>query len=150
MFIAFGVVFKKNVVTFINYLKHSNWIIVVLLCVIVAVSHIYLLDLLPFQVLNMGANVYYITSLVSSVIGIVFCISLAVVIERSKLIDEFLSFCGRESLLIVVFHSIDILIIRNWGMRDYSFLLGTILLYPFIIHIYKRLKVNLKMFCKLQ
>ena len=145
MFIAFGAVLKKFVMSFINYLKHSNWIIVVLLCVVVAVTHIYLLDLLPFQILNMGANVYYITSLVSSFTGIVFCISLAVAIERSKLIDEFLSYCGRESLLIVVFHSIDILIIRNWAMRDYSFLLGTILLYPFIINVYKRLKINLKM-----
>ena len=92
------------------------------------------------QIVNLGGNRYYLCSLFGTFSGFLFLILLAVLIERTAILDDFLSYCGKESLLIVIFHNIDILIARNWSMRDNSFLFGTYLLYPFLAYILKRFR----------
>jgi fucose 4-O-acetylase-like acetyltransferase len=95
---------------------------------------------LPGQRMDLGSNYYSPLSLFSSCMGFWFVISAAVLIQRGAVLDAFLAFCGQSSFLILVFHSMDILGLRNWAGTDATFLVCTLLLYPFLAHLWLRAK----------
>lgn len=140
MFIAFGDALKNYVFNFVKAIKNAPIVAVAIFCAISLAVHYFILTHAKLQVLNLGGNQYSLYSLISTFSGFLFLIVLAVLIERTGIMDEFLSFCGRETLIIVIFHTVDILIARNWSMRDNSFLIGTLLIYPFAVYIYKRMQ----------
>ena len=140
MFIAFGDLLKKRIFKFVEQIKKVHILMNGIFCIVSFFLHALIMICLKNQIVNLGGNWYSLCSLFGTFSGFLFLILLAVLIERTAILDDFLSYCGKETLLIVIFHNIDILIARNWSMRDNSFLFGTYLLYPFLAYILKRFR----------
>lgn len=92
----------------------------------------------PYQWMNLGGNVYYMQSLLSTFLGVLMMTLCAVIIERTQILDEFIEEYGKESMTILVLHGLDILMLRNWAMRDWAFVGVTILGYSFLVYLKKR------------
>ena len=144
MFIAIGDSLKEYIFKFINWLNKLHVIVITILCTLSFILYYFIVTHLPYQIINLGGNTYSICSLISSLLGFLFLIILSIIVEKTRILDEFLAFCGKETLLIVILHTFDILILRNWSMRDNSFLVGTILLYTFTVYFYRKIQTNIK------
>lgn len=144
MFICFGNVFKEQVFSFVDRLFKKNIVQCLGGVIVVFILQLILIYLLfskfSFFGFDLGSNRYNFISLPVTLLGFIFVIAIAVFIERTQIFDDYLAFCGKESFYIVILHNIDILMVREWYMRDSSFLIGTMLLYPFCIYIYQRFK----------
>ena len=77
-------------------------------------------------------------SLLSTFLGVLMMTLCAVIIERTQILDEFIEEYGKESMTILVLHGLDILMLRNWAMRDWAFVGVTILGYSFLVYLKKR------------
>ena len=137
MFMAIGEAAKPHVYTYVEKVKKMNVLMNLLVAVVLLGIHVLILAVHPCA-LDLGSNVYTLFTLPGSLSGFVFLLTAAVFFERTQVFDQYLAFCGMESLLIVILHDLDIMFLRNWSARDNSFLIGTLLLYPFVVYIYRR------------
>ena len=144
MFMALGEFLRPYVDAFVERLKKLHCLVHLLLAAVLLGIHVLILAVHPCA-LDLGSNVYTLFTLPGSLSGFVFLICLAVFFERTEVFDDYLAFCGSETLLIVVLHDLDIMFLRNWSDRDNSFLIGTLLLYPFVIHIYRKVMAQAKL-----
>lgn len=140
MFIALGAASKDLVFRYAEKLKSLRLLVLAAICVVTLFIHAQALTLFTSQPLDLGSNNYSCLTLIHSFSGFLFLIPLAIFVERTAILDEFLSFYGRESLIIVVLHTIDIMLLRNWTNQEVHFGIGTILLYPFLFYLYRRYK----------
>ena len=153
MFIWVGNVAKKKMAFIIEKLEHINIYILILLAIVSYGVTKYILGLcwkmgqhFSGRFLDLGSNSYSIVSLPASLAGCVMVVIVSVLIERTKVLDEFFAFCGKESFLILVLHSIDISMVRYWGGRDLYFLGFTLLGYPFFVYLLRRLETGSRLY----
>lgn len=143
MFMAIGEFAKPYIFTFVEKLRKLHCLLNLGLAALLLGVHVLILAVHPCA-LDLGSNVYTLFTLPGSLSGFLFLITIAVFFERTQVFDDYLAFCGKESLLIVVLHDLDIMFLRNWSNRDNSFLIGTLLLYPFVVYIYRRCTTQAK------
>lgn len=144
MFIALGNSLKKTVTAFINHLQKKHAIYALLLAIAAFMLHTCILIFWPYNGFDLGTNSYSLFTLPTTLSGFLFLIPFASFMERTKIFDSFLAFCGSETFLIVILHSLDILVFRDWGNQGRFFLIGTILLYPALIYIYRKASAQIK------
>lgn len=143
MFMAIGEFAKPYIFTFVEKLRKLHCLLNLGLAALLLGAHVLILAVHPCA-LDLGSNVYTLFTLPGSLSGFLFLITIAVFFEQTQVFDDYLAFCGKESLLIVVLHDLDIMFLRNWSNRDNSFLIGTLLLYPFVVYIYRRCTTQAK------
>lgn len=136
----------------IYYEKGTNWFLsqkigVNILAILPTILiYVIVITKLPYQWMNLGGNVYYIFSLLSTFIGTLMMTIFAVIIAQSRILDEFVEEYGKESMAILMIHGIDILMLRNWAMRDWAFVASTILGYAFCVYLKKRIEALIKQY----
>lgn len=139
MFIAMGDCAKglyQKVLTFLDNRKYHLHILTFLL---VAAVYVLMIEKLRYQWMNLGGNVYYMRSILASCLGFCLVIVIARFIEKTAIIDEILEFYGRNSMFILIMHSVDILMIRNWALMSWQFVILTLMAYPFVVYLKNRL-----------
>ena len=139
MFIAMGDCAKglyQRTLDFLNNRKYSLHILV-FLCI--AAVYVLMIEKLDYQWMNLGENTYYMRSILATCLGFCLVIILAHFIERTAILDEILEFYGRNSMFILVMHSVDILMIRNWGMMSWQFVAVTLMAYIFVVYLKNRI-----------
>lgn len=149
MFMAIGEFARTYVYAYVEKVKKLNGFVNLLLAAALLGAHVLILAVYPCA-LDLGSNVYTLFTLPGSLSGFVFLLTIAVFFERTQVFDQYLAFCGMESLLIVVLHDLDIMFLRNWSDRDNSFLVGTLLLYPFAVYIYRRMMTQTRLLIQQQ
>ena len=98
-----------------------------------------MIEKLPYQWMNLGGNLYYMRSLLASCLGFCLVILLAFWVEKTAVFDEILEFFGRNSMFILVMHSVDILMIRNWSLMSWRFVAVTLMGYMLVVYLKNRL-----------
>jgi fucose 4-O-acetylase-like acetyltransferase len=137
-FIALGDFCRPFVLRYAEWLGEKKWPWSAVLTLASYSMLLVGLILLPGQRMDLGSNYYDPLSLFSSCMGFWFVISAAVLIQRGAVLDEFLAFCGKNSFLILILHTMDILGLRNWEGTNTAFLMCTLLLYPFLAYLWRR------------
>lgn len=94
----------------------------------------------PYQWLNLGQNVYNPQSFLSTVIGFIFLLFTSQLLKRLYLLDDAFSYIGMNSMIILIMHNLDILMLRNWRhANNWSFVLLSPIIYPIILHCVDRM-----------
>jgi fucose 4-O-acetylase-like acetyltransferase len=137
-FIALGDFCRPYVLRYAEWLGEKAWPRAAALTLGSYCTLLVGLTLLPGQGIDLGSNYYNPLSLFSSCVGFWFVISAAVLARRTAVADEFLAFCGRNSFAILILHNMDILGIRDWAGTDATFLVCTLLVYPFLVYLFRR------------
>jgi fucose 4-O-acetylase-like acetyltransferase len=138
-FIALGDFCRPFVLRYAEWLGEKKWPWSASLTLVGYGMLLIGLTQLQGQGMDLGSNYYNPLSVFSSCVGFWFVISAAVLIQRNAVLDELLAFCGKNSFLILVFHNMDILGLRDWGAEaDPMFLVNTLLIYPFLAYLWRR------------
>lgn len=136
-FMALGESTKGLFERWSNFHKKEN--IWKTLTIDIGMMFIYILVVrLPYQWMNLGGNIYHILSLPSTLIGFSILIAIAALIERTQVLDEIFEEYGRSSMFVLIMHSADILMIRDWWMRDWYFFAVTLMGYLFVVYLVHR------------
>lgn len=106
------------------------------------IAYVFIVNRFPAQWINLGGNIYNFESFPACLLGFVLVIIISVFMEKLEILDEILEFYGRSSMFILVMHSVDILMVRNWGLIDGQFIAVTLMGYPLVVYLKKRI-VNL-------
>ena len=144
MFIWFGNTVKKKWSPVITKLNEMNIIYLILLSMIlifitkISTEKGYALSLHVGRFLDLGSNNYSIVSLPASLFGSILVVVVSVIIDRTKILDEFFALCGKDSFRILILHDIDITMVRTWWGRDKTFIAFAILIYPFMVYVIRR------------
>ena len=60
--------------------------------------------------------------------------------QRLYLLDDAFSYIGKKSMIILIMHNLDILILRDWGhANNWSFVLFSPVIYLIILHCVDRM-----------
>ena len=144
LFFALGDCGKDLIQKYIDYVKEKKLIWIFFIIVGEIIVYYITINYLPHQWMNLGGNIYTIVSIVSSIIGMFLCLTISIAIEKTGIIDEFLQDYGRDSMFILMLHTVDILMIRDWSKASGQFLAVTILGYAFINYLRNRIIKILK------
>jgi fucose 4-O-acetylase-like acetyltransferase len=144
-FVALGDFCRPFVLRYAEWLGEKKWPWSAALTLVGYSMLLVGLTQLQGQGMDLGSNYYNPMSVFSSCVGFWFVISAAVLIQRSAVLDEFLAFCGKNSFLILIFHNIDILGLREWNAdADTMFLVSTLLIYPFLAYLWCRVRTAMQ------
>lgn len=123
-----------------NFFKKENYWKISAISVGLFIIYFFVVKL-PYQWMNLGGNIYHILSLPSTIIGFLILIAAAALIERTQILDEIFEEYGRSSMFVLIMHSADILMIRDWWMRDWNFLMVTLIGYLFVLYLVHRCRL---------
>lgn len=138
-FMALGEGMKESFKRYSDFFKREKIWKIIVSFVGLTTMYVFVVKL-PYQWMNLGGNIYHILSLPSTLIGFLILIAVAAIIERTYILDEIFEEYGRSSMFILIMHSADILMIRDWWMRDWAFLASTLMGYLFVIYLVNRCK----------
>ena len=144
MFFAIGDCERDKINQYINILKEKSLRFDLGICFCEIIVYYFTINYLPHQWMNLGANSYNIISIISTILGIIILLSVSIIIEKTEIIDKFLSNYGKDSMFILILHNIDILMLRNWSNCSWEFLAATILGYYFINDLRNNILVKTK------
>lgn len=139
MFIAIGDCARGLYLNILKWLNSQKFIISILAFLPICIVYVLMIQKLPYQWMNLGGNLYYMRSLLASCIGFLLVIGLAFLIEKTALFDEIFELFGRNSMFILIIHTADILMIRNWNLMNWQFIAVTFMGYALIIYLKNRL-----------
>lgn len=116
--------------------KYISQFLVVCICIIM---YVFIINRFPAQWINLGGNIYNFESLPVCLLGFALVIIVSVFMEKLKILDEILEVYGKNSMFILVMHSVDMLMVRKWGLVNWQFIAVTLMGYPLIVYLKKRI-----------
>lgn len=138
MFMAMGDCGRDAYKILREFLLSDKYVQQCLLAIVTLVIYIFIVSRFPYQWINLGQNVYNFQSLPACILGFVLVIIVATFIEKTAVFDEVLEIYGKRSMFILVMHSADILMVRNWSLVSWQFIAVTLMGYPLIAYLEKR------------
>lgn len=115
MFMAIGDCFRNYVIRFFEWIKRCALFQNILLTVGIGCVFYLTINKLPYQWMNLGANQYFMISIISTLLGFALMMSFIEIIEKIKFGDKLMEYVGVNSMFILAVHHIDIMMFRNWG-----------------------------------
>lgn len=115
MFMAIGDCLRNYIISFFEYLKRCRLFQNILFMVGIGVLFYLTINKLPYQWMNLGANQYFLISIVSTLLGFVLMMVFIEIMEKIKIGDKLMEYIGLNSMFILAIHHIDIMMFRNWG-----------------------------------
>lgn len=139
-FVSLGILCKSFYRWLDKFVKDCSLSLLIIMSVLsgyvlyVVVTHV------PYQWMNLGQNVYHPQSLLSTIIGFTFLLLTSQLLQRLYLLDDAFSYIGKKSMIILIMHNLDILILRDWGhANNWSFVLFSPVIYLIILHCVDRM-----------
>ena len=110
--------------------------------VFIVLLFIYYLDInyVPYQWLDLGRNKYNPQSLLGTCLGFLLLILASVLLEKVKWVGHLIAFIGLNSMIILIIHSVDIIILRDWSQVSWPFVFATFVVYVSATYVYVELK----------
>ena len=146
MFMAMGDCGRDIYKKIRKFLLSDKYFLQCLLAIVSVALYVFIVGRFPYQWINLGQNLYNFQSLPACILGFLLVILLATFIERTAIFDEFLEIYGKGSMFILVMHSADILMVRNWTLVNWQFIAVTLMGYPLIVYLEKRIVRFVKSF----
>ena len=122
--------------------KHIQQLILILIGTFV----IYFADIryVPNQWIDLGTNRFSFEALIGSVLGFTITLGVSVLISRISILNEIIEFVGRNSMVILVLHTIDMAYLRHWSDMNGLFFLLTFVFYIGISYVYIEVKTAIR------
>ena len=67
----------------------------------------------------------------------------SVLLEKVKWVEQLISFIGLNSMIVLIIHSVDIDILRDWSQVSWPFVLVTFIVYVSATYVFVELKNKL-------
>lgn len=115
MFMAIGDCLRDYIIRFFEWIKRCRLFQNILFTVSMSVLFYLTINKLPYQWMNLGANQYFMVSLISTLLGFVLMMSFIEIMEKVQIGDRLMEYVGANSMFILAVHHIDIMMFRNWG-----------------------------------
>lgn len=115
MFMAIGDCLREYIIIFFDWIKRCKLYQNTLITVGIGVVFFITINKLPYQWMNLGANQYFMISIISTLLGFALMMSFIEIMEKIKIGDKLLEYIGLNSMFILAIHHIDIMMFRNWG-----------------------------------
>lgn len=142
MFVWIGDAFRERWFALAKFGETAKFTVAAAAAVGLSMLSLVLMGLLAFlgipALLDLGSNVYSFSSLPVSLLGFGVVILCAVLNMRMQIIHDFLCFYGKNSFQLLILHSIDIVLLRNFNAKSLQFLFATIMVYPCVLIIFRR------------
>ena len=139
MFLQFGVLTAPYVKNIIAWAKNNT---IKTSVAIIPLLAIYYFDInyVPYQWLDLGSNKYNPQSLLGTSLGFLILILGSVLLEKIKWVGQLIAFIGRNSMIVLIIHAVDIDILRNWNRVSWPFVIATFVVYVGATYVFVELK----------
>lgn len=134
LYIWMGDAGRPHIMKAVERLKKFHWSVLALFSLLfyfltrLVANNIYIVSS-GMDSLDLGSTVFSLYSVPESLLGFCLVIIVSLFIEKVPVINDFLAMCGKNSFAILIIHSIDIMIIRNWNNHGVYFLITTVFIY---------------------
>ena len=126
----------------------THYLLSIIPAVFCTVLYCSVLHYIPKQFIDLGSNYFSYEALIGTHLGIFTLLCVAVYLEKTPFINKLFQFIGKNSLIILIIHSLDIMWLRDWSKMSWLFAGVTFALYLGVTYLIVIIKTRFLSNCR--